>query len=189
MSRHHWDGQGFSTERVDSVRGGLTAVGWGVSLEDRMGGAGGLQAAGGGAHVLGRSLGRRGRKGAEDQGEWPRRSALSAGARWAPHVCGGSLDKVASPSAVSPRPPNSRADPQGLPPVSAERRETGLDRSWGPALHLWGAGPFPGRSRIWGGASSGAGPVTSLGDALPRIPSPTSLDLPWSRVGRGCGGA
>lgn len=68
MSRHHWDGQGFSTERVDSVRGGLTAVGWGMSLEGRVGGAGDLQAAGGGAHVLGRSLGRRGRRGVRRPG-------------------------------------------------------------------------------------------------------------------------
>ena len=160
-------------------------MGWGVSLEGRVGWAGGLQAAVGGAHVLGRILGRRGRKGAEDQGEWPRRSALAAGARWAPHVCGVSLDNVASPSAVSPRPPNSRADPQGLPPVSAERRETGLDQPWGPELHMWGRG----HSR--GGASSGAGPASGRGQSLLReTPSLSSTPPPpLTRPGAGLGGA
>lgn len=124
MSRHHWDSQGFSTERVDSVRGGLIAVGewvsWGQSrsLDGRVGGAGVCRLPEGEGESSGAAWGGGAGDGGGDQGlSWASGLAgatLAAGAGWAPHVWGVSLDKVAPPPNS-----NSRADPQELPPVSA----------------------------------------------------------------------
>ena len=122
MSRHHWDSQGFSTERVDSVRGGLIAVGGGGARAEAWRAE--WEGQGSAGRRRGRAspraqLGEEGPEtGARDQGlPWASGlagAALGAGAGWAPHVWGVSLDKVAPPPNS-----NSRADPQGLPPVSA----------------------------------------------------------------------
>ena len=99
MSRHHWDSQGFSTERVDSVRGGLIAVEGGVPEQKPGGQSGrgrGLQAAGGGGQVLGRSLERRGRRRGPETRVFPApRSGL---------VQGGHLMSGVSPWTRWPRP-------------------------------------------------------------------------------------
>lgn len=109
------------TERVDSVRGGLTGVSGGREPEQGPGGqggrGGGLQAAGGGRASPRAQLGEEGPETGRDRSPWASSlagaAALTAGAGWAPHVWGVSLDKVAPPSAFSPRPPNSRAAAQG----------------------------------------------------------------------------
>lgn len=197
MSRHHWDSQGFSTERVDSVRGGLIAVGgwvvsWGQSrsLEGRVGGAGVCRLPEGegksSGAAWGGGAGDGGRRPRSFLGEWPRRRHARGWCRVGTS-CLGCLPGQGGPApefefqSRSPGAPSSERleKGKGVRPVVGGRRCTcgGRGQPRGGASFGWGhpgGGASSGRGR--GRGILGAGPAS--GRDHPQLPSLASPPPP-----------